>query len=298
MEGLVRALVIDGGDVRVDSIPLLVPRGYVLVKTLWARWGSIDEAIRRNLLPVEGPVVAGYTGVGVVIEAGIGSDTALAGKPVSPIMISKNYMPPIAGRGFASPYTVAPGTHLAVARRDTSYVFLLDAALACETLQILESRMAHSVLVVGAGTYGILSAYMLHDAGLEYTLFTRRNTSRALVRELGLATVQSVETLSPDALVVASLDAWLVGKTLEDTKPRVLVLHPLVAYRGVYLSPLGRGIEAIGVAGGREFAGCATRLAKKAWQVLSSHVSVIKGLVPPPRERLPALGVVYEISSS
>ena len=298
MEGLVSALVMDGGVVRVDNVPLVVPRGYVLLKTLWARWGSIDEAIRRGLLPVDMPVVAGYTGVGVVVETGIGSNTALAGKPVSLVRVSENYMPPVIGHGFISPYTVAPGDHLAIVQRDPSYVILLDSALACETLRVLEIK-TRSVLVLGSGIYGLLAAYLLHSTGIEYTVFVRKDSaSYQVIQELGLTTTQSLNALDSDAVVAASLDTLLVEEAVKKAETRILVLHPLIAYRGMPVRPLARSLEIVGVAGGKEFAGCAMRLVKKAWKILSSYMSFVKGFIPPPSEGLPALGVVYEASSS
>ena len=302
MEGLVSALVVDGGIVRIDRVPLVIPRGHVLVKTLWARWGSIDEVIRRGLFPVDMPVVAGYTGVGVVVETGIGSDTILAGKPVSPVRVSENYMPPVIGHGFLSPYTVAPGDHLAIVQRDPSYVILLDSALACETLEALENKSAHSVLVLGSGIYGLLAAYVLHSAGIEYAVLVRKESASysviRVIQELGLATTQSIDSLDSDAVIAASLDTLLIEEAVKKTETRVLVLHPLIAYRGIQVRPLARDLEVVGVAGGKEFAGCAIQLVKKAWRILYNYMSFVKGLVPPPSEGLPALGAVYEVSSS
>ena len=298
MEGLVSALIMDGGVVRVDNVPLVVPRGHVLLKTLWARWGSVDEAIRRGLLPVDRPVVAGYTGVGVVVETGIGSNTALAGKPVSLVRVSENYMPPVIGHGFISSYTVAPGDHLAIVQRDPSHVILLDSALACETLRVLENK-TRSVLVLGSGIYGLLAAYLLHSAGIEYAVFVRKDSaSYPVIQELGLATTQSLDVLDSDAVVAASLDTLLVEEAVKKPETRILVLHPLIAYRGIPVRPLSRSLEVVGVAGGKEFAGCAMQLVKKAWRVLSSYMSFVKGFIPPPSEGIPALGVVYEVSSS
>ncbi len=298
MEGLVSALVIDGGVVRVDNVPLVVPRGHVLLKTLWARWGSVDEAIRRGLLPVDMPVVAGYTGIGVVVEAGIGSNTALAGKPVSLVRVSENYMPPVIGHGFISPYTVAPGDHLVIVQRDPSYVILLDSALACETLRVLENK-TRSVLVLGSGIYGLLAAYLLHSTGIEYAVFAEKNSaSYPIIRELGLTITQSLDTLDSDAIVAASLDTMLVEEAMKKAETRILVLHPLIAYKGIPVRPFARNLEIVGVTGGKEFAGCAIQLVKKAWRVLSSYMSFVKGFIPPPSEGLPALGVVYEASSS
>ena len=299
MEGLVSALVVDSGVVRVDNVPLVIPQGYVLVKTLWARWGSIDEAVRRGLLPVDMPVVAGYTGVGVVVETSIGSNTSLAGRPVSLIRVSENYMPPVIGHGFISPYAVAPGDHLVTVQRDPGYVILFDSALACETLRALENKSTHSVLVLGSGIYGLLVAYLLHSAGIEYAVFVKKDSaSYSVIRELGLATTQSLGALDSDAVVASSLDTLLVEEAVKKTETRILVLHPLIAYRGIPVRPLARSLELVGVAGGKEFAGCAMQLVKKTWRVLSSYMSFVKGLIPPPSEGLPALGVVYEVSSS
>ncbi len=298
MEGLVSALVIDGGVVRVDNVPLVVPRDYVLLKILWARWGSVDEAIRRGLLPVDIPVVAGYTGIGVVVEAGIGSNTALAGKPVSLVRVSENYMPPVIGHGFISPYTVVPRDHLVIVQRDPSYVILLDSALACETLRVLENK-TRSVLVLGSGIYGLLAAYLLHSTGIEYAVFAGKNSaSYPIIRELGLAITQSLDTLDSDAIVAASFDTLLVEEAVKKAETRILVLHPLIAYKGIPVRPFARSLEIVGVTGGKKFAGCAIQLVKKAWRVLSSYMSFVKGFIPPPSEGLPALGVVYEASSS
>lgn len=295
MSDSTNALVIDGGIVRRDSIPLIIPRGYVLIKTLWARWGGVDEAVRRGLVPIS-KSVAGYTGVGVVVETGIDADASLAGKTVSLVEVSREYMPPIRGRGFLAYYTAAPSSQLVSVSRSLCNVLLLDSSLACETLSIIEENEPHNVLITGLGVYGIITAHLLHDMGIEYNiLMTRSKDTYSLIRDLGLSTVQTI--VETDALVDATLDTFLVERALRETKAWLLIMHPLSAYRGLHISPFGQKMSIIGVRGRRDLAGCAERVAKKVWKSLANHISFIDGLVAPPEKGLPHLGVVYKLSS-
>lgn len=295
MIGTTDALVIDGGVVRLDNIPLVVPRGYVLVKTLWARWAGVDEAVRRGLIPVSRSV-AGYTGVGVVVDVGVDADASLSGKAVSLVRVSEKFMPPVKGHGFLARYAAAPSDQLVTVPRSEHSVLLLDGSLACETISAIEGGEPHNVLVMGMGTYGILVAYLLHDEGIEYSIVVSNDSDAyILARELGLSTAQAITRA--DAVVGATLDTFLVEKALRESGASLLVMHPLMAYRGVRVSPLGRRISIIGVSGRRSLAGCAERVAKKLWKKLSEHMSYVDELVAPPEKGLPLLGVVYRLSS-
>ncbi|ABM80280.1 Zn-binding dehydrogenase [Hyperthermus butylicus DSM 5456] len=279
----------------MQHVQPLVPRGWVLLRVKLARWCSIDGF--AAWWPLSRQRIAGCSGAGVVAEHGVDADTDLPGRQVVLGGYSPEYLPPLNVNGWLAEYTSAPSSLLIpVGRLEPRLVFYPDAVTACSVAEELEAA-GRSVLVYGAGFYGLSAAHLALDAGLDVDIVTNVKEATRIAREMGAR----VYTRPPsgrhyDAIVLAAASANAIG-VVETYSPSLIVLHPLhtIAYNVPVSRRRRKYIILVGWIDGEAHRGsCGWRLLDRVWRLVGEYVRVVEGLEKPP-ETAPWLGLVYRL---
>ncbi|BEP18650.1 hypothetical protein PYJP_20020 [Pyrofollis japonicus] len=296
---LADAILIRSGSVYRDKILLLLERNHVLIKPLQAYWGGVDEALRNGIEPLMEPRIGGSSGAGTVVEAGVDALPDIRGRFVALAGIGKKYFPPLVGNGFLSTYAVVPYSMVAEAPRKEYAPLLLYAALACHAADELELRDAYSVAVLGAGLFALLVSHIAQERGLSVSIYPTTKESERIAKELGLRINPSLEQLGSDidAAIISLYDTVAVEHFLARSEPRIAVIHPLLAFTGIRVSPSDWTLI-VTPRGGKRYVGCAVRVLERLWQKISKYIGFVEGLAPPPDcSKLPVLGLIYRVTS-
>ncbi len=250
-----------------EPLPPL-PSGWVLIRVEYALWSGVEEAERQGLLWPEYGVTMGHSGAGVVVEA---AETGLQGY-VAPAALC-GCLPGYSCDGWLAYYTVYPAGCLEPAPRSPLASLSLPLSLACDTTRWLSAHGASKVLVLGAGAYGVATALLLSDMGIDYTLVTSKRLRGRISRMLHAS---SSPGSGYDAVVVAIPAALRLPK-----ETRLLVLHPYVAASLPAPEP-GRELEAYTPRGLSN--GCWRSLLTGRREVLGQVVRTVEegGLAEPP----------------
>ncbi len=274
MEPLRAAIRWEGSPLLVEGEPLpLIPPGYVLLRTRYAAWSGVEEAVRGLLLPAPHGVVMGASGAGQPLEAA-GVSTPQA-RLLAPVHVPPGWTPGVANDGWLSTYTAAPLEALEEAPASPLSSLSLYFSLACEAVEHAARRGAASLLVVGGGVTGFSAALLAAEKGLRVALYT----GKKLRCPSGCSLYSTAPRLAFDAAYIASPSRWFVEAALAGARPWLVEVTPFT--RRVSLLPSGLEKVQVRVVRG-ERGGCWRRLLHRWEEDVKGLVVAGDGLLVPP----------------